>query len=197
MPLHKQMAYSDPNYNKKYKARNREKIRASYRAWCEKNREYLREWKLNYKRRNRERTNQQASESQKRCWARDPSKRIATSKRWKKKNPGMFKMVGIISAHRRRVAEKAHSFTRLEWEGLRKFYGYSCLCCGKVEPKIVACADHVIPLALGGTNQISNIQPLCKSCNSKKYTKIIDYRPQWLAAHCHLEPIGTGIPAAG
>jgi len=32
-------------------------------------------------------------------------------------------------------------------------------------------------LAAGGTHDPDNVQPLCKSCNSKKAIKIIDYRP--------------------
>lgn len=35
--------------------------------------------------------------------------------------------------------------------------------------------DHIIPLVKGGTNQIYNLQPLCRSCNCKKSDKIIEY----------------------
>jgi hypothetical protein len=52
-------------------------------------------------------------------------------------------------------------------------YGKKCLCCGS-EKNISL--DHIIPIKKGGKNTLDNLQPLCKSCNSKKGIKIIDYR---------------------
>jgi 5-methylcytosine-specific restriction endonuclease McrA len=37
-------------------------------------------------------------------------------------------------------------------------------------------ADHIVPVELGGSSYISNIQPLCQTCNSSKGIRIIDYR---------------------
>jgi 5-methylcytosine-specific restriction endonuclease McrA len=67
-------------------------------------------------------------------------------------------------------------FTGQEWEALKARYDYRCLMCTRQEPKIKLEADHVIPIARGGTNDIGNIQPLCKSCNSSKNDQIRDYR---------------------
>ena len=67
------------------------------------------------------------------------------------------------------------SYTFGEWELLKKQYGYTCPCCGKSEPEIQLTEDHIIPLSRGGSNYLENIQPLCRSCNAKKHTKIIKY----------------------
>ena len=52
-------------------------------------------------------------------------------------------------------------------------HGENCLCCGDGNNISL---DHIIPVYKGGLNEINNLQPLCKSCNSRKGTKIIDYR---------------------
>jgi 5-methylcytosine-specific restriction endonuclease McrA len=52
-------------------------------------------------------------------------------------------------------------------------YGKICLCCGTTENISI---DHIKPIKKGGTNDLDNLQPLCKSCNSSKSTRVVDYR---------------------
>lgn len=68
------------------------------------------------------------------------------------------------------------SHTLQQWEELKRRYFYLCLCCKRQEPFVALTEDHIVPLILGGSNDISNIQPLCRSCNSRKHASTIDYR---------------------
>jgi 5-methylcytosine-specific restriction endonuclease McrA len=81
-------------------------------------------------------------------------------------------------SHRRRtrLLKAKGSFTQQEFTELCNKYGNKCLCCGATDKKLHA--DHIISLKNHGTNDIGNIQPLCKPCNSKKHIKTIDYRPK-------------------
>ena len=45
---------------------------------------------------------------------------------------------------------------------------YQCQSCGKTNEETELNIDHIIPLAKGGSNDISNLQTLCRSCNQKK-----------------------------
>lgn len=79
------------------------------------------------------------------------------------------------ASHKRRAAIKGNggSFTVQEWEELCIKYNHRCLCCGEAKSLTI---DHVIPVSKGGSSNISNIQPLCKSCNDSKGTNTFDYR---------------------
>lgn len=67
---------------------------------------------------------------------------------------------------------KGPHFTGSEWLALVEASRGRCLRCGERDPTV----DHVIPLCLGGTNTIENVQVLCEMCNSSKGSDSTDYR---------------------
>jgi 5-methylcytosine-specific restriction endonuclease McrA len=94
-----------------------------------------------------------------------------------KNNP--YKRMLFLNSRRRALRMKAEgSHTQGEWELLKKQFGYTCPACFKKEPLISLTEDHIIPLSKGGSDYIENIQPLCRSCNCKKHTKITYYEKE-------------------
>lgn len=54
--------------------------------------------------------------------------------------------------------------------------GFACVACGSEESLSI---DHVLPRALGGSDDMSNLQTLCRWCNTSKGTKTMD---EWMAS---------------
>lgn len=56
---------------------------------------------------------------------------------------------------------------RLRFEILRRD-GHTCRYCGAMAPDVVLTVDHVIPSALGGSDDPSNLIAACQPCNAGK-----------------------------
>lgn len=143
--------------------------------------EYL-DWYNNYYHKNKERISLKLAE-----WRKKNKDKIAQYNRssysknliksreriakYRKEHPAYFQVAWHKRAQRSKNAEG--SFTKDEWDNLKKVFNYTCFMCLKKEPEIKLTIDHKIPLSKGGSNYIDNIQPLCKPCNSRKFNKIL------------------------
>ena len=139
-------------YQKKWRDNNREKLNSAVAAWAESNKDRIK-------------ANNAAR------YLRDKERITARNKKHRQDNPE----ASIARVQKRRTAKTkaGGSFTAKEWSDLCKKYGHRCLDC-KGRRKLTA--DHVIPVAKGGSSNIDNIQPLCMPCNAKKSTGTQDFR---------------------
>ena len=72
------------------------------------------------------------------------------------------------NARRSRIAKSGNY--QITDKELKKLYASPCVICG-IKQSITL--DHIIPISRGGRHSIGNVQPLCKSCNSRKSTKFM------------------------
>lgn len=103
-----------------------------------------------------------------------PDRYRAIHSRWKAGNKDAVN----AATWRRRYAIEANGggVTVEEWRALTARYGGHCLFCGRREPEIRLCFDHVVPVSLGGPTTVENGQPLCRPCNSRKHRHTLDLR---------------------
>lgn len=105
-------------------------------------------------------------------WRHSNPERIRQyTRNYRKNHPE--KNTAFVHNRRSAIIANGGKYTAEEFINLCNRYGNKCLRCGA---KTKLTVDHVIPLSIGGTNSIDNIQPLCASCNSRKHKKIEDYR---------------------
>jgi 5-methylcytosine-specific restriction endonuclease McrA len=154
---------------RKWRAENPERVAATSRAYREAHKERITRREKAYREANRERAAQTGK-----VWRdKNKSRRDEVRRRWEENNPDRARAKVLIANHKRRTDNG--SFTAEEWNALCVKYENRCLCCGQAG--ILMTVDHVVPISAGGSNSISNIQPLCRRCNSRKKNQIIDYRP--------------------
>lgn len=68
-----------------------------------------------------------------------------------------------------REEERHKKFCRLcQKDEVFQHDGYRCVICGSTENLTI---DHILPRAKGGKDELSNLQTLCRRCNSKKGAK--------------------------
>lgn len=62
---------------------------------------------------------------------------------------------------------------KLRFEILRRD-GSACRYCGRCAPEVRIEVDHIVPVALGGTNDLLNLVAACEDCNSGKGARRLD-----------------------
>jgi|SRR5665213_1099087 len=105
------------------------------------------------------------------AWQRDhPVESRAHKAKWAKENPESCR--AKCRRRRARISGGGGSHTAKEIEVLAERQNHLCAhpWCGK-SIRRKRHADHIVPLALGGSNNIANIQLLCPPCNHKKSDK--------------------------
>lgn len=72
------------------------------------------------------------------------------------------------------------SHTEAQWLTKLKLSAYLCFWCGRELWDKHVTKDHLQPLSRGGSDDITNVVPACRSCNSRKGSKTADEFRQYL-----------------
>lgn len=82
-----------------------------------------------------------------------------------------------LREHRRRELEGKATLSLADWTFILDLQDHRCAKCFKRFTEVGRPErDHIISVADGGTLTLNNVQALCRSCNSSKHSKSIDYR---------------------
>ncbi len=121
------------------------------------------------KQRARREANREAHNKARRDWhERNIEKSRAIKREWYQRNKEKLKPTWNLRDDRKRKAEGR--YTPEDVDRILKAQRGRCAVCAKKLGKGFH-RDHIVPLALGGTNWPSNIQLLCAPCNMAKGAK--------------------------
>jgi len=138
------------NFTKWRKGPGAEKFRASQDRWAEHNPEKCTAKVVKWQQANRE-------------------KHVANVQRWQERNPEDRRAHDRTRRARQKGATGKHTATDIRAITLAQ--KGKCAWCRVDLRRVQRHADHILPLALGGSNDRQNIQILCRSCNLSKGAK--------------------------
>lgn len=98
---------------------------------------------------------------------------VASAKRWAEANPEKAREYSRMNRRRRRAKAKEAGGTHTAADLADIFASQNgrCVYCRADLRKIARHVDHIMPLALGGSNGPENLQYLCQPCNQSKGAK--------------------------
>lgn len=154
------------DYFKNWRQQNLDKSRSYSAAYRERNPEKCAEYMRSVRADDARREALLARERER--YAENKSAHADKNRRHRKSNPEYF----AAAARNRRALKRnaAGSHTQDDIKQLLGAQKHKCAYCGACCKKTYH-VDHVVPLTLGGSNDRSNLQILCVSCNLKKSNK--------------------------
>lgn len=149
-----------------WRKRNPEKVAQQNKRWREKNPD----WHTGPTRAAWMKLNRERLTAKLRAYRESNREKVQQAIRnWREKNPDKARAAQAAVKHRRRAREReidGPNFSAKDIALLYREQGGSCAGCGTHDPRLEI--DHVVAIAKGGTNAPSNLQLLCRSCNSSK-----------------------------
>lgn len=136
--------------------------------WRDAHREEAREYQRLYMRERRKDPAEREKEAvlRRRWYVANAERERKNTRLWSEANPE--KRCDYTRKRRALEVSAAGAFTPAEFSALCDALDHRCFYCGEAKPLH---ADHNIPLTRGGSNDLDNILPACKSCNSRKRTR--------------------------
>lgn len=163
-----QAKYSKDNRDKlrlaaaKWRAENRDRVRENAARWRAQNREKIRAREAEYRNKNKKKL----QENKTRWYIRNMDRMKAIASEWAASRPDVIKAY----AHNRRARAGSGKLSKDISSRLFKLQRGLCACCKQPLGNKYH-LDHIMPLALGGTNTDDNVQLLRGQCNLRKRAK--------------------------
>jgi hypothetical protein len=147
-----------------WRKNNPDKVKAKYKRRNKKAKEYRMEWIKN--------NPEKVREQRRKTYNSGGKERV---RNWNKNNPDKVKQY-IYKSRLKRLNNAGKVYEVIE-KDYRRILSSPCVICGSKKVTL----DHIIPVTLGGTHSVGNLQPLCTPCNSSKNNRfMVEWKHKYL-----------------